>query len=407
MAKQVTILKVFISSPNDLGDEKAAVMKVISELNRTLPNSTGKYIQPIVWESDVTPGFGDSPQDVINEQIGDDYDVFVGIMWARFGTKTENAGSGSEEEFNRAFKRFRSDKNSLKLLYYFKTAGLPSIKDVDTEQLKLVNAFKESLGDKGGLYHEFVKTEEFEGYFRIHLTKVVQEYGVNWGLQQNEVKTDIPETKDIQEIDNENDDDYGFIDYVEIGMDGFRNLTSSSERITVATQSVGKQFSDRSIELKNAKLSDGSLNLHKAKKIINLMSNDQETFAKVIETETPIFSKSLNDAVKAFGKASSLYPDFDTEDIKPLVDGRSMLSGLEDTTITTIEPMREMRDAINKFPPMTSQSRKAKRRTLNAIDDLIGVMESSLGLFTEVIDVVDSVIAKYETKESGGEEPSE
>ncbi|MYD31374.1 MAG: DUF4062 domain-containing protein, partial [Nitrospira sp. SB0661_bin_20] len=59
------------------------------------------------WETRTTPGFGKDPQDVINKQISDAYDIFIGIMWTRFGTPTPRAGSGTEEEFLRAYDRYK------------------------------------------------------------------------------------------------------------------------------------------------------------------------------------------------------------------------------------------------------------------------------------------------------------
>ena len=43
---------------------------------------------------------GSDPQQIINSQVSDEYDIFIGILWTRFGTPTERAGSGTEEEFS-------------------------------------------------------------------------------------------------------------------------------------------------------------------------------------------------------------------------------------------------------------------------------------------------------------------
>ena len=68
------------------------------------------------WETHAYPNFGIDAQDVINEQIPDDYDLFVGIMWCRYGTPTGRAGSGTVEEFERAKARYDADKNSVQLM---------------------------------------------------------------------------------------------------------------------------------------------------------------------------------------------------------------------------------------------------------------------------------------------------
>lgn len=60
-----------------------------------------------MWEHNTRPSFsGEYSQATISDQLGNDYDLFVGIMNNKFGTKTNVAGSGTEEEFNNAYQRF-------------------------------------------------------------------------------------------------------------------------------------------------------------------------------------------------------------------------------------------------------------------------------------------------------------
>ena len=60
---------------------------------------------------------------VINRQLPDDCDIFLGVMWARFGTATPRAGSGTEEEFERALTRHQANSRSVMILFYFKQAS--------------------------------------------------------------------------------------------------------------------------------------------------------------------------------------------------------------------------------------------------------------------------------------------
>lgn len=84
MPTQQTVLKIFLSSPSDVTSEREVVFNIVSELNQLWKRS---YIQLdlLRWE-DMNPGFGAYPQDVLNRQIGEDYDIFLGILWSRFGT---------------------------------------------------------------------------------------------------------------------------------------------------------------------------------------------------------------------------------------------------------------------------------------------------------------------------------
>jgi hypothetical protein len=97
MAKAVIKLSIFVSSPSDLGPEREILDSVISEINMTVAASNNLYLDLIKWETHAFPGIADDPQAVINEQIPSNYDIFIGILWARFGTPTRRALSGSCE----------------------------------------------------------------------------------------------------------------------------------------------------------------------------------------------------------------------------------------------------------------------------------------------------------------------
>jgi Domain of unknown function (DUF4062) len=105
MGRQTIILQIFVASPTELKDERIALETVVKELNQTLSESTGSYLELVKWETHTMPGFGLDPQAVINEQIGDKYDIFIGILSTKFGSPTPRAGSGTEEEFERAYDR--------------------------------------------------------------------------------------------------------------------------------------------------------------------------------------------------------------------------------------------------------------------------------------------------------------
>ena len=55
--------------------------------------------------SDILNKFVYDGQDVINRQIEDKYDLFIGIMYTKFGSPTNRAESGTVEEFEIAYKK--------------------------------------------------------------------------------------------------------------------------------------------------------------------------------------------------------------------------------------------------------------------------------------------------------------
>ena len=141
MPQTQTLFKVFVASPSDLAEERKILGEVIDDINRTESDAHNIILKLLKWETDSRPGFRrGGPQDVINQQIGNDYDIFLGIMWGRFGSPTPRAGSGTEEEFDRAVSRWKDSPERIRIMFYFKKADIsPS---ADPEQLAQVQAFK-------------------------------------------------------------------------------------------------------------------------------------------------------------------------------------------------------------------------------------------------------------------------
>ena len=210
MPRQEQILSVFVASPSDVGNEREKLEEVIRELNNTWSRELGIRLELVRWETHAYPGMGTDAQDVINQQIPDDYDLFVGIMWCRYGTQTNRSGSGTVEEFERAKARYDSHPNSVKLMMYFKDEAVPP-SQLDTDQLAAVHKFRKSLGEVGSLYWEFNSLEQFEKLIRLHLARQVQ----SWGIQL-ERQTQVAQTVDEEVIDKEPADELGLLDYAEI-----------------------------------------------------------------------------------------------------------------------------------------------------------------------------------------------
>ena len=181
MVQDVRTVRVFVASPADLETERKELVKEVQKIN-TVFASKGVAVRLLMWEKDAGPAFGPNPQAVINKQMGD-YDVFLGILWTRFGTPTETAGSGTEEEFNRAYQKFVEDSSSVELMVYFKEEG-PKLSELDLEQYAKVRSFRDSLTAKGGLYGAFVSGEEIVDDIRIRLTqRLVEEHDRGPGNQ--------------------------------------------------------------------------------------------------------------------------------------------------------------------------------------------------------------------------------
>ncbi|MGA1840963.1 MAG: DUF4062 domain-containing protein [bacterium] len=164
-------IRLFLSSPGDVNQEREKVNVVVSEINRIF-DYLDVCIEVIDWKTHIAPDMG-QPQEVINRQIGD-YDLFVGIMWKRFGRPTGTAESGTEEEFRIAYDNWERFKRP-RILFYFCLRPYMPMNSEEMGQMSKVIAFREEIQQKG-LVWEYQPYEEFADALRAHLAKIVKEW---------------------------------------------------------------------------------------------------------------------------------------------------------------------------------------------------------------------------------------
>lgn len=167
------VFRIFVASPGDCNREREALAGVVNELNRTIgaliPDALVR-LELVRWEKNAFPDMG-RPQAVINDQIGD-YDVFVGLLWRRFGTPTGVAESGTEEEFRIAFENWRQFHRP-HILFYFNQERISIPRAVaEVEQLTRVVGFRADLEAKGIIW-EYDGAQIFPDVVRPHLLEVV------------------------------------------------------------------------------------------------------------------------------------------------------------------------------------------------------------------------------------------
>lgn len=166
-------LRIFVASPGDVGAERDLVTVIAQEIQRTVGKLVSVELATIRWETHAWPDVGEDAQDVINREITD-FDVFVGIMWHRLGTRTKRAPSGTAEEFDRAYDYFRRYGRP-KIMFYFRTQPFFTTDVNEARQFAKVLEFRRKLQKAGVLFWDYGEPLEFERRFREHLTNQVIE----------------------------------------------------------------------------------------------------------------------------------------------------------------------------------------------------------------------------------------
>jgi hypothetical protein len=308
--------------------ERNCLEEVIQELNLTWTRTLGVRLELMRWETHAYPGVGTDPQDVINRQLPNDYDIFIGLMWARFGTSTGRAGSGTEEEFVRALSRFRTDPNSVRIMFYFKDTPL-SPSSLDVTQIGKIQKFRESLGKEGVLYWPFITLEEFEKLLRLHLARQVQEL-VATGKSPKGTLTGPQAVMHAAtpSRSNEEEEDAGYLDLLDALDQVSSELAQTMTRMTNETNELTRKTTEATAE--------------------------------------------INSAVQH--------------------SARNSLAGLSSVMRAAHENTIVFRMTISQLPRLTSELNRAKRETIEVLDEVSNTISSGSRVIQEGVKTIDGVL---------------
>jgi predicted NACHT family NTPase len=178
MTQEVVQIKVFISCPTDVSHEKQIVRSVCDSISQVYGKTRNIQVKPIDWENDIIPEItAEGAQSVIDTQLNDfDYDIYMGILWSRFGDKLDNGRTPTEWEFECALNRMQAT-GSPKIQFYFKTEEFYPHNFYEANQLRDVIKFKERLKPTG-YYKEFKQKEVFQNEVSKFILKYVENYKV-------------------------------------------------------------------------------------------------------------------------------------------------------------------------------------------------------------------------------------
>ena len=142
MSSKITVYDLLVSCPSDVSDLIDVLEKEVNHFNNFFGRSNNVIIRTRYWAEDSYSEFGDHPQQLLNKQIVDSSDLALGVFWTRFGTPTENFGSGTEEEIERMLMMGKQV-----FLYFFDKPVSPS--KLDQEQYKKIQEFMHRYKNKG------------------------------------------------------------------------------------------------------------------------------------------------------------------------------------------------------------------------------------------------------------------
>ena len=98
MPKNIVQYDLLVSCPGDIENEIRIIEDAVSQFNTQFSDALGISVRTKHWHKNSYAQSGGKPQALLNEQFVKDCDAAVAILWTRFGTPTDEYGSGTEEE---------------------------------------------------------------------------------------------------------------------------------------------------------------------------------------------------------------------------------------------------------------------------------------------------------------------
>ena len=284
MAQNVTLYNLLISCPGDIKEEVTLIESAVDEFNELYAETLGITIKTRHWSKSSYAQSGGKPQALLNEQFVNKCDAAVAIFWTRFGSPTDEYGSGTEEEIEIML------QSGKQVFMYFSDKPIPPSK-INGDGYEKIQAFRDKYKDKG-IYFTYSSDEEFKKMFFAHLSMhFLAEKRVSEEITMKEYITSIKNM--YQEISDMNVGGRsvtantffaGFTSPVDIDED-------EKEFITAAAEQLECELSDSFFELGNLNQDTLTSNLLSGPKL-NGTSEEKQKYWKIKRLHETI-SKAL------------------------------------------------------------------------------------------------------------------
>lgn len=163
MSKNVTHYDLLISCPGDIQSEIKVIEQAVEEFNERYSDTIGIFIRTKHWRKSSYAQSGGKPQVLLNKQFVNSCDAAVSLLWTRFGTPTDEYGSGTEEEIEIMLAAGKQ------VFMYFSDKPISPSKH-DPQEYGKILAFREKYKDRG-IYFTYSSDEELSRLFFAHLSQ--------------------------------------------------------------------------------------------------------------------------------------------------------------------------------------------------------------------------------------------
>ncbi len=398
MVKHQKIISVFISSPSDVTQERATVIEIIEDVNKLIGDQHGCNFQPVTWENDVLPTFGNNPQATIDAEVGDEYDLFLGIMSTKFGTPTESASSGTEHEFERAYSRKMNNPEAVEILFYFQEPG-HSGRQIDVKELGKVENFKSKISDKG-IYANYKSLEDFKTKVTSHLSKLMPRI-----LEGHATEDPAEATAQLSENDDtvspsqknlladpleflsglDDSDEPGFMELTEQTEDAFSATRLQLEALSTAVTKMGDDIQEQASILTS---SPGTLSQSETRNVLRDSSRSMEAFVETSAAVLPLFRNHLSEGIRLSRDLIIVLSQDNVGTKKDRDDLSSAFVTMRLGMQRGLSGFEDLSSTLGSLPRATSEFNRAKKRTKAIVDGVCSLISDALNQIEEIEDAL-------------------
>ena len=370
--------RILLSSPSDLIEERKAAAEIVAEVSNCWGSTVGAILRLLSWETGVSPAFAKEPQEVINKGLGDTWDIYLGLMHTRFGTPTQQFGSGTEEEFERAYALWATEKDRRELMFYFKTGDV-DLNTIDTEQLSKVRAFRSKFSGKGGFYGEFRNSDDFKALFRAHLTNTLAK------LHQNLPSRDSKELVVDQTPFPYEVTEPGLLDLIEMAAQNSAEMLTSIEGIGYVMSESTDSMNTCLEEMNAAKESGSFVTIRDA---VSLIAKSILSTSKNLAERRRSYSEVSRKTIETYSRSVSLTKTISAEGVDLQTFATSIYGLVEqiETFVKTLKGLERNIDSVANISKELSTANLVLRREVSL---LRSEFNSTLVLLKELIEVVE------------------
>lgn len=398
MARTISQLTVFVSSPGDLASDRAAVQSALDEANRIL-STEGILLTPFFWERDATPGRGGADaQSIINREIENNVDLVVLLMHHRVGSETANAVSGTIEEFDTAHKV--SEGRPLEVLIYFSIAPVSPL--TNPEQLRKVQEFRARVGALGYLYRDYEAVVDLRVNLIAHLVEKARKLNGTHGLPPMQAAGDkLLQPRGMGVQAEEDDEEFGPLDYEHFATENITAVGPLFNALAELTVGFTAKMDVALAEMTEAtELSKRGLPVDKR----SVIDSFADELSEHIDRVQPLIDQ-IEDKLSA-GSVASLHmvqewPLESDEGARSLNEFLAALSSATDSMGSMVAGTTNFPVSLQDWPGLTLKLKKAKNRASRVYMRLLETLERNLKVLTQAREITEERLERYQPR--GGE----